>query len=226
MSSAKSTLDSLLIPPEQLKAAKRWSPGQLDTRSSPGSARANTRESPHALQQAAETRARQAALLKAREDGFAAGFADGRALAEHEARRLSQVAASMEAAIAGLEHSVADQLLDLAIDLARAVLRHELTVRPEALRELVQEAMRALPESIAGGEIQVHPSDVDLVKDYLRDAGYNGGWRVVADARIDAGGCRIATRACDIDGTLRTRWEHLMHSLGRSDAWKSADPNG
>lgn len=219
----KAVLESLLIPADQLKGAKRWSPATLQagTASAGARARANDPAAQQALREANAARQHEAAVLKAKEDGFAAGFADGRALAEHEAQRLARVLHNIEAALSGLEHNVADQLLTLAVDLARAVIRHELNTRPDALRELVQEALRTLPESITSGEIQVHPSDIDLVKDYLHESGYNGNWRVIADARIEAGGCRIATRACDIDATLRTRWNQVIQTLGRTDGWDS-----
>lgn len=228
MADSKSVLDALFIPADQLKAARRWSPGPLDasTARAAASARANDPAVQRALREADEARNRAAAVLKAKEDGFAAGFADGRALAEHEARHLAQIATNLEAAIAGMEQNVADQLLTLAIGLARAIIRHELSIRPEALRGLVQEALRALPESVAGGEVQVHPRDADLVRDHLREAGYNGNWRVIGDARVEPGGCRIATRACDIDATLRTRWNHLMQTLGRSDTLEGAAGDG
>lgn len=220
---AKAVLDSLLIPADQLKAAKRWSPAtlQADTTSAGSRMRANDPGAQQALRAANEARQRDAIALKAKEDGFAAGFADGHALAEHEARRLARMVQSVETAIGGLEHNIADQLLTLAIELARAVIRNELNTRPEALRELVQEALRTLPESITSGEIQVHPGDIDLMKDYLHESGYNGSWRVIADPRVEAGGCRIATRACDIDATLRTRWNQVIQTLGRTDAWDS-----
>lgn len=223
MADTKSVLDSLLIPADQLKGARRWRPGPLEPSSTHGFARNNDPAAQRAAGEADEARMRAATILKAKEDGFAAGFADGRALAEHEARRLAQIATNFEAAVRGVEQNVADQLLTLAIDLARAVIRHELTIRPEALRELVQEALRSLPESITGGEVQVHPRDADLVRDYMRETGYTGGWHVISDARVAAGGCRIATRACDIDATLRTRWNHLMQTLGRSDSLEGPD---
>ena len=65
----------------------------------------------------------------------------------------------------------------------------------------------------------LNPLDQDLVATYLGETDKIGNWRLVADPSVEAGGCRIITRSCDIDATMKTRWLRAMQTIGRTDAW-------
>jgi flagellar assembly protein FliH len=221
MADAKSEIDSLFIPREQVKDAKRWRPAAFPEAFKPASGQSGT-NSRDATPAELQSRQLDALRTRARQEGFAAGLADGRTLAEHEAKRLAALVTTMERSLAALEESVAAQLVDLAVNLARMMVRHELSIDSNALRTVVTESLRALPDSITSGEILVNPADADLIKDYMTDAALQGAWRIVADERIEAGGCRVVTRVCDIDATLATRWRRAVQMLGRTDAWEQA----
>ena len=154
-------------------------------------------------------------------EGFESGYAEGKALVDAHLARLQSISAAMQTSIAQFDEAIADQLTKLSLDLARRVIRTELNVHPEAMLALVQEALRAVPEGGAKGEIRLHPNDLDLVRTKLTLEPSLGNWSLAPDATIEAGGCRVVTRLCDIDATLGTRWKQAMHSLGFTEAWKA-----
>ena len=44
-------------------------------------------------------------------------------------------------------------------------------------------------------------------------------WKIVEDAQIERGGCRLETPTTEVDATLETRWRRVVASLGRDDSW-------
>jgi len=52
----------------------------------------------------------------------------------------------------------------------------------------------------------VHPDDAVLIRAELSDQLANNNWRLVEDANLTAGGCRVELGASEVDATLETRW--------------------
>lgn len=240
---ALTDFSSLLIPKDQLKDAKPWSPGALSARGPDGDRRAaNESPAPAAGRRASdppapavsdseraeqERAARRAAadarvaleLKTARQAAFDAGYGEGKALVEAHLARLVQLSAEAQAAIAQLETDTAEQLLMLAFDIARQTIRTELRVNRESMLPMVQEVLRGVPEGSSNGELLLNPDDVELIRSQLDEELRLGSWRVVGDRAIEPGGCRLVTRTCDIDATLPARWRRVMHSLARDESW-------
>jgi flagellar assembly protein FliH len=226
--------DFHILPPESLTNVKRWSPGALTDRPPNAERRAANQPAPpmHGRDvsdpaavaalaaQKARTKALNDAKRAAERAGFDAGYGEGKALVLGHLARLEALTANMQGAIAQFEQSVADDLVALALDVARQVIRTHVATHPEALVPLVQEALRAVPEGIASGELQINPDDADLIRAQLGGELPVGAWRIVPDAAIARGGCRIVTRQCDVDASLPARWKRALQAMGRDDAWE------
>jgi len=65
----------------------------------------------------------------------------------------------------------------------------------------------------------LNPLDAAIVEAQLADGLQSGGWRVVADASVAPGGCRIETGSGEIDATLSKRWERVIATLGVEHEW-------
>ena len=89
------------------------------------------------------------------EAGRAEGYAEGRAQAEAEAARLAGLADSLDEALRELDGEIAEQLMALAIEMARRMVRLTLAENPEAILETVRSALLQLPQGHA--HIQLHP---------------------------------------------------------------------
>jgi flagellar assembly protein FliH len=151
--------------------------------------------------------------------GYQTGYNAGRAAAEQQLTQLSKLCAATNQTLAVAEQQLAGEILDLAIALARQILRGELTARRDALLPVVREAISALPEASTQRKLLLHPSDVDIVRSHLGEDITLGGWQIVEDHLIEPGGCRIVAANGDVDATLATRWKRVVNSLNRSTAW-------
>jgi len=155
----------------------------------------------------------------AHEEGYEAGYRAGMAAAQAVARRLEALYGASAQALRLLEERIAGDLLDLAVELAREVLRTDIALRREAILPVAREALAALAEEARAVQIVVHPADAELLGQSLGEELARGGWRIVEDHRIEPGGLRIVSSAGDVDATLATRWRRVLSALGQDRPW-------
>lgn len=155
----------------------------------------------------------------ARQQGYAAGMGEAQASLEQETRRLRQMAESLGAALDSLDFRLADQVLNLALDVARQVVAGELTARPERILEVVNLALRQMAESARDARLLLNPEDAKIVRPILNDLLDRSRLRMVEDTRIVRGGCLIETMQGDLDATLQTRWRQVVSVLGSNRNW-------
>ncbi len=141
--------------------------------------------------------------------------------------RIGQVIASLQAGLDELAARGAETLLDLALEVARQVLRRELASRRDAALPVVREAISLVADHAAHPRVHLNPQDLALISAELEaDAGYRG-CRFIADVGVPPGGCRIETPQGEIDATLETRWRRVIAKLGTDQPGPaSSDPAG
>jgi flagellar assembly protein FliH len=166
---------------------------------------------------------RDAARSAGYEEGHAAGYADGiqdgQARAAAELAQIQSIAASFGQAVAAADETIAADVLDLALHLARGMLRTALEVKPELVIPVVREAIEYLPALQQPALLMLNPLDVDIVRNGIGEELDKGGWRVVPDPAIARGGCKVDTATNQIDAQAAARWQRLAHSLGRNVEW-------
>ena len=194
------------IPRESLSAWQRWELAAL----APVDGAA-------AAEGAPATAARLRAELEA--DARATGYAAGMAAAATDHARLAALLGTLGDCAANHEQQLCDEVLDLALVLARQLVGEALAVRRELVRPVVSAALKQLPQSTQRIELRMHPSDVELVKPLLEGNALGARCEIVADALVAPGGCQLETEQCAVDATLPTRWRQLLANLGRSDDW-------
>ncbi|MBL8397769.1 MAG: flagellar assembly protein FliH [Candidatus Accumulibacter sp.] len=151
--------------------------------------------------------------------GYAAGFQEGIVVAQETAKQMARLMDGLQQALTGVDQAVADQLLALAIDIARQVLRQSLRVRPELLLPVVREAVSALHGHGGQALLFVNPADGELVREHLGEQLAHRNWRILDDPTLTAGGCRVEVAASEVDATLETRWRRVIETIGINEDW-------
>jgi len=159
---------------------------------------------------------RRAGYAEGLEAGRAEGHAQGKASAEAEAARLAGLADGLDAALQALDGEVAEELMALAIEMARRMVRLTLEAHPETVLETVRSALLQLPQGHA--QIHLHPDDLALVRQHLGDQLAHAGHRLQEDALLQRGECRIDGQGAQVDATLETRWRRVLESIGHERA--------
>ena len=156
-------------------------------------------------------------------DGHAAGHADGLALgmaaAAIELAQLKSVALAFSGALAEADQLIANDVLDLALHLAKGMLKTALPVRPELILPMVREAIEYLPVLQQPALLMLNPADAQVVRDGIGEELDKGGWRLIEDPHVGRGGCKIDTASNQIDAQAATRWQRLTNALGKDLDW-------
>lgn len=168
---------------------------------------------------AIQEQARQEGYHAGHAEGRAAGLAEGREEAAREAARLHGLAETFSAEVGKADEIISQQVLDLSIDLARALLKSALAIRPELVIPIVREAVRYVPALQQPALLFLNPDDALLVRDRIGDELTKMGWQLADDTQLDRGGCRVETASNQIDASLPTRWQRLTAALSKQSDW-------
>ncbi|MEG0822346.1 MAG: flagellar assembly protein FliH [Burkholderiaceae bacterium] len=165
---------------------------------------------------------------RAYDRGHADGVAQTARLAQEEAARaranhtaqIDKVLADLRTRFAELETTGADQVLDLAIEIARHVVRHDIASGRDALLPVVREAVAAVIDQQTQPRVRLNPADFDLIAADLDTDHRLRHCQFLPDAQISRGGCRIETASSEVDASIETRWSQALAALGISDPWR------
>ncbi|MCD2515671.1 flagellar assembly protein FliH [Massilia sp. G4R7] len=152
-------------------------------------------------------------------DGYAAGAAQGQQEASAELEHLRAIAATFSDAVVQADETIAHDVLELALRLARGMVRTAFDVRPELILPVVQEAIGYLPVLAQPAVLTLNPQDAGIVRDAMGQELIKGGWRIAEDATMARGGCKVDTASNQIDAQAAARWQRLTHSLGQNIEW-------
>ena len=132
---------------------------------------------------------------------------------------MRSVAATFGDAVAAADETIAADVLELALRLARGMVRTAFDVRPELIVPVVREAIGYLPVLQQPALLSLHPEDALIVRQGMADELTKGGWRIIEDAGIARGGCKVETASNQIDAQAQARWHRLTHALGANVEW-------
>ena len=195
------------VPKEKLSAYQRWELNSFD-----GPRRVNGSELPSVAQI-------EQIQLQAQQEGFAAGFREGGALAAQHAARLQQVLGAFAQESQQFNQRLADDLLALSLAVSKQVIGESLRVHPELVLAVVNEVLGQLPHAHKHARLSLHPEDAALVRARQGDAINHSGWHILEDASMARGGCRLDTPDSEIDASLENRWRRVVSALGEDHGW-------
>lgn len=162
----------------------------------------------------------EAARAEAREAGFEAGRQVGYATGEAEAASLRLLVGHLRDLVEDLEQGIANDVLSLALELAKQIVRTSLRVRPDLVMAVIREVSKGFQGLGESPKLILHPADALLVRQAVEaEPAGEWPWIILEDGAIERGGCKFQTGASEVDATLETRWRRVVASLGRDDAW-------
>lgn len=166
----------------------------------------------------------EAIQQQARDEGRAAGLAEGRAAAQKElaerVARLESVFAAAARPLTALDDETAGELAKLAMLVARRVVAAELTLAPALVAQAVREAAKTLPSATRDVRIYLHPDDLALVRG-LEIA--ERDWQLVADPTLARGDCRLESERSRLDARVQTRLAAAIDAVLGDAAQQPAD---
>jgi len=159
----------------------------------------------------------QALHEQARQEGFAAGRAEGLANAQADiTARTSALAAVLDAftrPMADLDRQVEEELLELVRAVSQQLVRRELRTDPGEVVGVIRACLDALPAANGEVVVKLHPEDATLVRELLQPADGDTPWRIQADPVLARGGCLVSADCSQVDGRLETRLGRVIAGL-------------
>ena len=158
---------------------------------------------------------------EAYEKGFEQGQKDGLSLGEKRVQETMGQMASLLRAMTGLKKQVYDEaeaeLLRLSVEIARQIVRREVTTDPSIVTRAVRRAFEYLGDQ-SQVRISVHPADMKEVQRLLPDLAQLHrleGFELVEDAAVERGGCILETGFGRINGSIEDQLAMLKEELER-----------
>jgi flagellar assembly protein FliH len=154
---------------------------------------------------------------QAYEEGFARGQADGlkdaRTQLEARLAHLSSILNSIAAPLKELDEQAEQELVMLALQAARLIVRRELKTDPAQVIAAVREAMAALPAAARNVRLHLHPEDALVVREHLKLNEEEHPWKVVEDPVLARGGCKVLTDTSQIDASVESRLTAILATV-------------
>jgi flagellar assembly protein FliH len=236
---------SRFIPVEEISDVEQWNFGSIETATQVLAAQMKDREAALLETQTAEN------LQKSYQDGFTAGRAQGHKTghaqgydlakaelqqqykqqmddflanqARQEADRLISVLAKTQSDLADAAQVMAQGVLELSCEVARQVLRQELSINPHVLIPVIREALDLLGAEHKSAVLRMNPSDVEVFLPLVKNQFADMQITLRADNTMLLGGCHIESAGTVVDASLQKRWQRAVASLGLDSAWETSD---
>lgn len=215
------------IPREELQDFAAWRPGSFgDADGQPGpGAEPEPPEPTEADWQAQVAAARQTGYQDGYRDGLVALEGFKQSFAAQSTAQIGQLVQSLDREFLTLEARIAEAVASTAVQLARQVLRSELSVQPETVAKVAAEAVNAVLLSARQIIVQVHPQDLPLVAEGAGEVLAARGARLVADDAIARGGCRVESDLGAVDARIASRWAQAADAMGSREPWAIVEPD-
>jgi flagellar assembly protein FliH len=172
--------------------------------------------------------AEREAWLEAEAAGRAAGLATAQRQFDVKLRQADELCLSLQSALnrlsrplAHVDDDVYSQIAQLAVAVARGIVRRELRVDPSQVIGIVRETVSLLPASARGVRVVLHPEDAALVRERLPASGPDSAWSISEDPVLARGDCRVLTDFAQIDARVESRLNEALAALLGEDRAQS-----
>jgi len=190
--------------PEQLSGARPWAIPDVSTPQAAGGA-------PVTAGSIADLQAE--AYREAYEEGLRQGMAAGEEKLRLEVHKLDGMLQDLARPFAELDRQVEQELLMLAVALARQIVRRELKADPSQIIGVIRDAIAALPVAARDVRVRMHPEDAAVVRLHLAPTESERAWQIVEDPVMARGGCEVVSANSRVDARIETRFGALLSEL-------------
>lgn len=231
-----------IIPKEQLGGFQRWQINSFDKKPVAATAPQLT-DAPPVIEEAVVTTEDSVNEMslptaedieriyeEARKTGYDAGYEEGKANASKESAALVEKAMTdvgvllnnMETALGELDQSVAHQVLELALEVARQMTGGTIKTQTDYLLPIIKESITSLPLHHAHIVLHLNPIDAALVRSGMGEQLTQNNLQIQENSDITPGGCRLTAGTSEVDASIETRWTRVLEAIGAEpQAWLS-----
>jgi flagellar assembly protein FliH len=212
------------IPKEQQTAYQRWEMSAFTEEGQDGNRQSSLKQKKPASESAASIAGalesiRKEAYTKGMQEGFAVGMDKAKEYAAKDHAQFLAIASAFENALEMADQKIEEDILALALDIAKLMLKTKINTDPEIILPVVRDAIHYLPQVQKPARIIVHHDDARILRDQLGEELADQAWQIQEDNNIERGGCLVETGENQIDATNTMRWKRITDALAQSNDW-------
>lgn len=148
---------------------------------------------------------------KGRQEGYDAANIEKKDELDEKSRIFSSLASNLAAPLDKLDNVIEDELVTLAMQVARHLIRRELKQDPSHVIAAIRQAIKILPVSTQNVVLFLHPEDSVLVRESLSLGDENElRWKIIDDPMITRGGCKVETSNSRIDASVESQMNSVI----------------
>lgn len=162
---------------------------------------------------------RKKGYAKGMQEGFAVGMAEAKDKAHADMQYFAMLMANFVRALEQSDEKIAEDVLSLALDIAKAMLKTKLQVDTATVLPIVMDAINNLPHIQKPARILLHHDDLHMLREYMADEIATQQWQLQEDNHIERGGCIVETATNQVDATNSVRWKRITEALSQNNDW-------
>jgi flagellar assembly protein FliH len=155
----------------------------------------------------------QEAYREAYAQGLKEGIAQGQERLKVQVERFAAMLHDLARPFEQFDEQVEQELVALALALARQIVRRELKTDPTQIIAIIRDAIKVLPVASRDVRVHLHPEDAAIVRHHLAPTESERAWTVVEDPVMARGGCQIVSANSRVDARLETRLTAMLTEL-------------
>ena len=146
--------------------------------------------------------------------GLEQGLEQGKGQIDEQVGHLTQLIEKLATPLQQIDDAVEQQLVFLATSLARELIQVELKTNPQVILQTLREGIAALPMAGQQTTIQLHPEDLDLIKQaYGEESLAERRWTLQAEPAMNRGDLYVESGNSTVDYQMETRLRHLLEQF-------------
>lgn len=161
-------------------------------------------------------------------EGFQSGLSEGQKVIDEKSSQFSAIMSTLSNPLEKLDNEVEEELVTLAMLVARQLIRRELKLDPSHVIAAIRQAVEILPVATQKIVVFLHPDDATLVRESLSLADEDEQrWKIVEDPMLARGGCKVETKFSRIDASIETRINSVITQVigGERGTDHAAEPS-
>lgn len=148
---------------------------------------------------------------KGYEKGLGEGLQEGRDIIQQQKEQWQVINGSLQAPLTLIEDELEKELTQLAVALARSVIRTETQINSNVVFEALKSGLKVLPIQEQHYQIHLNPQDLTLVKQHFSEAEIQQhNWVLVEALEQERGGCEIITDSNAVDVSIERRVREVL----------------
>jgi len=144
-----------------------------------------------------------------REAAAKEGYQEGLSEAKEDIERVKEAIGEFFNAKQEVYDSIAPDILELSLDIAKKIIKKEMTENPEILLNNIKDILKGLSKEETKIILKVNPVQVAMLKQEIPEAMSTAGLEakviIIPDETVMEGGCMITTTNGVIDATIETQ---------------------